>query len=120
MGGLKGLNLTMALLYSMFRWCTDNEQTPCLLFKPDADSELVISISKTATRNLVMYSNIIKLEASFSGRIKKLLIPFHSILSLYSLETGEGIMMSNSVLFGTSIRKRCGLVRSDLKVSFET
>ena len=117
---LKGLNLNMALLYSTYRWCIDNAQTPCLLFKPEPGAELVISLSQAAIRNMVLYDDSIRFKASFSGQIRQFRVLFSSIISFYSLETGEGVLFTNGVLFGTNIRRVCDLKRLGVKISFDT
>lgn len=110
----------MTLLYSTYRWCIDNDQTPCLLFKFRPGSEIVISLSRTATKNITLYTNSVKFDTSFSGQIRKFHVRFSSIVSLYSLETGEGVLLTNSTLFGINIRRRFNLKKLEVKISFNT
>lgn len=61
----------------------------------------VINISKKAVRNLTIAINSMTLLASFRGQQKEITICTDDIISAYSLETGEGVLLCDYPLLNS-------------------
>jgi stringent starvation protein B len=91
------------LLRAMHEWILDNDMTPHLvvdatrkdLVVPSghaADGKLVLNVSPTATRGLVLGNELVTFEARFAGVSRRVEIPVDAVLGVYARETGQGMI----------------------------
>ena len=89
----------------MHEWMVDNGFTPCLVVDaqrpgvrvPEAhvkDGKIVLNISPTATRGLILGNDAVTFEARFGGVSQQLAIPIGAVLGIYARETGQSMIFS--------------------------
>jgi stringent starvation protein B len=89
----------------MHEWMLDNGFTPHLVVDakrqgvrvPEAhvkDGKIVLNVSPTATRALVLGNDAVTFEARFGGVSQQLVIPIDAVLGIYARETGRGMIFS--------------------------
>jgi stringent starvation protein B len=90
------------VIRSTHQWIVDHSMTPYLLvdgnhegvFVPTAymeDGQIVLNMAPSAIRDLQMDDEGISFDASFSGEPFSIVVPYASVISLYSKESGQGI-----------------------------
>ena len=90
------------LLRALFDWICDNGATPYLLVDATAegvlvptehveDGKIVLNISPSAVRNLVIGNDLLSFDARFSGREMGLVMPIGAIRAIFARETQEGM-----------------------------
>ena len=93
----------------MHEWMLDNGFTPHLVVDakregvlvPEShvkDGKIVLNVSPSATRALVLGNDTVTFEARFGGVSQQLLIPVAAVLGIYARETGEGMVFSEQDL----------------------
>ena len=91
------------LLRAFYDWIMDNECTPYILVDTqtlDLDipqdlidqEKVLLDISRRAVRKLRITNQIVEFDATFSGRFTSIYIPIKSVLAIYALENGRGIV----------------------------
>ena len=91
----------------MHEWMLDNGFTPCLVVDaqrpgvrvPAAhvkDGKIVLNISPTATRGLVLGNDTVTFEARFGGVSQPLVIPIPAVLGIYARETGQSMIFGET------------------------
>jgi stringent starvation protein B len=91
------------MVRALYDWILDNQMTPYLLvdaLHPDAlvpaefiqDGKLVLNISPTAVRALVLGNERISFNARFSGVAMDVLVPADAVLGIYARENGRGML----------------------------
>ena len=94
------------LIRAMYEWMLDNATTPHLLVDASAgdvqvpqqyvrDGKIVLNIGPTAVKGLVLGNDAIRFEARFGGQPMAVDIPVGRVLSIYTRETGEGMMFES-------------------------
>ncbi len=94
------------LIRAMYEWMLDNAATPHLLVDAShgdvrvpqqyvRDGKIVLNIGPTAVKGLVLGNDAIRFEARFGGRPMAVDIPVGRVLSIYTRETGEGMMFES-------------------------
>jgi stringent starvation protein B len=89
----------------MHEWMLDNGFTPCLVVDakrpgvrvPEAhvkDGKIVLNVSPTATRGLVLGNDAVTFEARFGGVSLSLAIPIGAVLGIYARETGQSMIFA--------------------------
>ena len=89
----------------MHEWMLDNGFTPHLVVDakregvlvPEShvkDGKIVLNVSPSATRALVLGNDTVTFEARFGGVSQQLLIPVAAVLGIYARETGQGMIFS--------------------------
>jgi stringent starvation protein B len=68
----------------MHEWMLDNGFTPCL----------VVDISPTATRGLILGNDAVTFETRFGGVSQQLVVPIGSVLGIYARETGQSMIFA--------------------------
>ena len=98
----------------MHEWMLDNGFTPHLVVDakregvlvPEShvkDGKIVLNVSPSATRALVLGNDTVTFEARFGGVSQQLLIPVAAVLGIYARETGQGMALpDDAVAEGTS------------------
>jgi stringent starvation protein B len=87
----------------MHEWMLDNGFTPHLVVDakregvrvPEAhvkDGKIVLNVSSTATRALVLGNDAVTFEARFGGVSQQLVVPVAAVLGIYARETGQGMV----------------------------
>lgn len=91
------------LLNAAYSWIADNDMTPHLLVDADQkdvvvptefvqDGRIVLSISMSAVRHLIMDKEAVSFEARFSGKPMQVYVPIRAALALYAKENGDGFV----------------------------
>jgi stringent starvation protein B len=87
----------------MHEWMLDNGLTPHLVVDatregvtvPEGqinDGRVVLNVSHSATRELVLGNDDIRFEARFAGVSRSVSIPVAAVLGIYARETGQGMI----------------------------
>lgn len=90
------------LLRSFYDWIVDNQLTPYILVDANypnlqipkehvSQGRIVLNISPTATRGLVLENDRIVFTARFSGETQQVFVSPESVLEIYAKENGRGI-----------------------------
>lgn len=90
------------LIRAFYDWILDNELTPYIMV--DAlypgvqvpgehirEDRIVLNISPSATRGLILENDRIVFTARFSGRTEQIFINPNAVLEIYAKENGRGI-----------------------------
>lgn len=94
------------LLRALYEWILDNDFTPHVIadagpadveVPPQAVQEgrVVLNVSPSATRNLVMENDAISFQARFNGVSREIWMPMSAILAIYARENGQGMMFAD-------------------------
>jgi stringent starvation protein B len=93
------------LIRAMHEWMIDNGLTPHIVADASApgirvpeehvkDGKIVLNVSYSATRALVLGNDEIAFEARFDGVSRQLNVPVPAVLGIYARETGQGMIFS--------------------------
>ncbi|TYL48049.1 ClpXP protease specificity-enhancing factor [Marinomonas sp. IMCC 4694] len=91
------------LLNAAYSWVADNNMTPYLLVNAEyedvviptefvKDGQIVLNISMSAVRHLIMDKEAVSFEARFSGKPMQVYVPIQAALALYAKENGDGFV----------------------------
>ncbi len=95
------------LLRALHAWILDNDLTPHLIVDAEVpglvvpaqaiqDDRVVLNVSPSATRGLLMENEAISFSARFGGQAQELWLPMAGILAIYARENGQGMMFADS------------------------
>ncbi|MDD5241725.1 MAG: ClpXP protease specificity-enhancing factor [Sulfuricella sp.] len=86
---------------AIYGWCTDSGLTPYLTVKVGKhtrvpmefvkDGQIVLNISPSSTRNLIMSNDFIQFSARFGGVSRDIEVPVGSVISIYARENAQGL-----------------------------
>lgn len=90
------------LIRAFYDWIVDNQLTPYILVNSSypgvqvpvehiRHDRIVLNISPTATRGLLLENDRIVFTARFSGQTEQIFIAPNSVLEIYAKENGRGI-----------------------------
>lgn len=89
------------LLRALYEWCLDNNWTPYISVWVNEhtrvpaqfvkDNQIVLSISTTATKDLLIDNEWISFHARFGGVSHEIFVPVGHVQSIFTKETGEGM-----------------------------
>lgn len=90
------------LIRAAYDWIVDNELTPYILVNTSylgvqvpqdhiADARIVLNVSPSATRGLLLENDRIVFTARFSGKVEQIFVPPGAVLEIYAKENGRGI-----------------------------
>mgnify|MGYP001412233797 CR=1 FL=1 len=95
------------LIRALYDWILDNQMAPHLLV--DArhpgtqvpagfvqDGRIVLNISPTAVRGLMLGNEQIAFSARFGGVSMEVLVPTEAVLGIYARETGRGMLFGEN------------------------
>ena len=96
------------LLNAAYSWVADNDMTPYLLVDAEQkdvviptefvkDGQIVLNISMSAVRHLMMDKEAVSFEARFSGKPMQVYVPIRAALALYAKENGDGFVFPDEV-----------------------
>ena len=88
---------------ALYDWLVDNEMTPYLLVDAERESvqvpsryveegRIVLNVSPTAVRDLVLGNDLIAFEARFGGSAFAISLPPDAVLGVYARENGKGML----------------------------
>ena len=91
------------LVRAMIDWIVDNACTPYLVIAADApgaealldfatDNRLVLNVSATATRNLVIGKRTVEVDCRFGGRPVHVSVPLGAVVAVYARENRMGMV----------------------------
>ena len=91
------------LIRALNDWIVDSELTPYLMVDATgdevqvpaefvSDGRIVLNISPSAVRDLIIGDDAVAFSARFSGRPFSVYVPIRQVLAVYAQETNEGMM----------------------------
>ncbi len=93
------------LMRAIYDWCNDSGFTPYMLVRVDAyaqvpteyvrDGEIVLNISASACRNLVMDNEAVSFSARFGGVPREIMVPVSNVMGIFAQENGQGLMFAD-------------------------
>ena len=88
------------LIRAICEWCADNGLTPYLAVKVNAqtrvpvahvkNSEIVLNISRGATRRLTIDNEWVRFAARFNGASQEVAVPIGAVSGIFAKESGYG------------------------------
>ncbi|BAN34452.1 ClpXP protease specificity-enhancing factor [Sulfuricella denitrificans skB26] len=100
------------LIRAIYEWCTDSGFTPHLVvvvgkhtrvpMEFAKDGQIVLNVSKGATRNLLIGNDVIQFSARFNGASRDIEVPIDAVVSIYARENAQGL--SFAVEEGVGVR----------------
>ena len=92
------------LIRAIYEWCEDNQFTPYLASNVDdntlvpkqyvQDGQVILNISHTACKNLLIDNQWITFKATFGGNIQDIAVPINNILAVFAKENGLGMQFN--------------------------
>jgi stringent starvation protein B len=93
------------LIRAMHEWMMDNGYTPHIVADATVtglkvpsghvkEGKIVLNVSYSATRGLVLGNDEIAFEARFDGVSQQVSVPVQAVLGIYARETGQGMVFS--------------------------
>lgn len=89
------------LIRALYEWCLDNAFTPYIAVWVNEhtrvpsqfvkDEQIVLSISPSATKDLLIDNEWVSFHARFGGVSHEIWVPVGHVISIFSKETGEGM-----------------------------
>lgn len=89
------------LIRALYEWCLDNDFTPYMAVWVNEhtrvpaqfvkDEQIVLSISPTATKDLLIDNEWISFHARFGGVSHEIFVPVGHVQGIFAKETGEGM-----------------------------
>ncbi|MDJ0881646.1 MAG: ClpXP protease specificity-enhancing factor [Gammaproteobacteria bacterium] len=94
------------LIRALYEWLVDNDATPYILVNSqfpgveipagiDKEGQVVLNIAARAVQGLEMSNEYITFSARFNGISQQLFIPVQSVMAIYSMEDGQGMMFAD-------------------------
>jgi stringent starvation protein B len=91
----------------MHEWMVDNGFTPHIVVDAThaaaqvpaehvKEGKIVLNVSHSATRDLVLGNDAVSFEARFGGSPLRISIPIGAVLGIYARETGEGMLFGDA------------------------
>ena len=88
------------LIRAICEWCADNGLTPYLAVKVNAQTrvpaafvkngEIVLNISRGATRKLTVENDWVQFTARFNGASQEVAVPMSAVAGIFAKESGYG------------------------------
>lgn len=90
------------LLRAVHQWCTDKGFTPYLAvavmgdrirvpMEYVKDNEIVLNVSYSATRDMLIENDFITFSARFNGIPQNIVVPIGNVIALFARENGMGM-----------------------------
>jgi stringent starvation protein B len=90
----------------MHEWMVDNGFTPHIVVDakheglqvPEGhvnDGKIVLNVSPSATRSLVLGNDAVRFEARFGGVARAVAVPVEAVIGIYARETGQGMIFAD-------------------------
>ena len=101
------------LIRAICEWCADNGLTPYLAVKVNAQTrvpaafvkngEIVLNISRGATRKLTIDNEWVQFTARFNGASQEVSVPMAAVAGIFAKESGYGFAFTVAVRSGGSL-----------------
>lgn len=92
------------LINAIYEWCIDNDYTPYLASSVDKntqvplqyvqDGQILLNISPTSAKNLIIDKIWITFRASFNGVSQDIAIPVSNVVAIFAKENGQGMQFN--------------------------
>ena len=92
------------LVRAICEWCADNGLTPYIAVKVNAETrvpvghvkngEIVLNISRGATRKLTVENDWVQFTARFNGASQEVAVPMSAVAGIFAKESGYGFAFS--------------------------
>jgi stringent starvation protein B len=89
------------LIRAIHEWCSDNNFTPYLSVRVDADTrvpveyvkdgEIVLNLSHGAAHRLTISNDYVRFAARFKGVSRECSIPIDAVIGVFARENGQGV-----------------------------
>jgi stringent starvation protein B len=89
------------LIRAIHEWCSDNNFTPYLSVRVDAetrvpmeyvkDGEIVLNLSHDAAHRLTISNDYVRFAARFKGVSRECSIPVEAVIGVFARENGQGV-----------------------------
>ncbi len=89
------------LIRAIHEWCSDNNFTPYLSVRVDAetrvpmeyvkDGEIVLNLSHDAAHRLTISNDSVRFAARFKGVSRECSIPMEAVIGVFARENGQGV-----------------------------
>lgn len=97
------------IIRALYEWILDNNCTPYILADTNLpnvnvpsgfaeDGQIVLNLSPSAVKHLLMDNEAISFEARFSGVIQRPYVPITAIKAIYAKENGYGMFFEEDPL----------------------
>lgn len=97
------------LIRALYEWLLDNECTPYILVDTNIarvsvpegfaqDGKIVLNLSPSAIKHLLMDNEAISFEARFAGIVQHPYVPIAAIKAIYAKENGHGMFFEDDPL----------------------
>ncbi len=94
------------LVKAIYEWILDNNVTPHVIINamdenvsvPQQyveDGQIILNINPSAVQSLVLDNECIMFSARFSGKPYNIYAPMHTVLAIYAMENGQGMMFND-------------------------
>lgn len=91
------------LVRALYEWIVDNGCTPHILVNAEYpgvrvppgyanDGQIVLNVSPTAVRHLLMDNEAVSFEGRFGGVAQSLYVPSQAVMAIYARENGQGMV----------------------------
>lgn len=98
---MKEISTKPYLIRAIYEWCTDSGLTPYLVVAVGShsrvpmehakDGQIVLNVSQSAARNLLIGNDLIQFSARFGGVSRDIEVPMAEVLSIYARENAQGL-----------------------------
>ena len=93
------------ILRALYQWICDTNLTPQLLVDTDnlevvvpkeyiENDHIILNISPTAVRDLVLGDEYIMFNARFGGRFREISVPISCVQAIYARESNQGLSLA--------------------------
>ncbi len=94
------------LVKAIYEWIMDNNMTPYIVINamdenvsvPQQyveDGQIILNINPSAVQSLVLDNECVMFSARFSGKPYNIYAPMHTVLAIYAMENGQGMMFND-------------------------
>jgi len=94
------------LLRAVYEWIADNDMTPFVVVNANfpgvsvpnehvEDGKIILNVSETAVRKLIVSNEAMEFDARFSGVVYRIYAPIAAISAIYARENGRGIIFED-------------------------
>ncbi|MCC2645293.1 MAG: ClpXP protease specificity-enhancing factor [Burkholderiales bacterium] len=107
------------LISAIYEWCEDNGFTPYLSVMVDKNTmvpmqyvennQIVLDLSDTAAKNLIIDKQWITFKASFGGTPNDIAVPTCNVTAIFARENGQGMQFQVEPFIDDTPRKSGGL-----------
>lgn len=107
------------LINAIYEWCEDNGFTPYLATIVDKNTmvptqyvendQIVLNISTSSTKNLVVDNQWITFKATFNGTIHDIAVPVANVIAIFAKENNQGMQFKVEPFMNEPAKESGGL-----------